>query len=266
MAAPLLSKKSVCIVTGATRGFGKSIALTFSKKLPPGSLFILLSRNSDLLNEVANLVQQRADIRAVAAVFDQSSNNQDHFNNIITDCMSNSEVSPTDFEQSLLINNAGSLEPLEFLRDLDNIADISNFFQTNLVGCVALTAKFLQLFKPSVINSRVIINISSLGAISPMKSWALYCMAKAARDMMLKVLASEEENVRTLNYAPGPLPTDMLNTASENTKDPDLKKWFEEQLAQKTLVDCDDSARKLIAVLDKNTFENGAHFDYYDEL
>ena len=45
--------------------------------------------------------------------------------------------------------------------------------------------------------------------------------------MMLKVLASEEENVRTLNYAPGPLPTDMVNSASKNTKDSDLKKWFE---------------------------------------
>ena len=176
MAAPVLSKKSVCIVTGATRGLGRSIALMFSKKLPPGSLLILLSRNIDLLNEVVSVIQQRVEIRAIAAVFDQGSCNQDTFNNLITDCMTKAEVTPNVFEQAILINNAGTLEPLEFMRDLDNIADMSIFFQTNLVGCIALTAKFLQLFKSSLMDSRIIINISSLAAVSPMKSWALYCM------------------------------------------------------------------------------------------
>ncbi|GFR68664.1 sepiapterin reductase [Elysia marginata] len=268
MAAPILSKKSVCIVTGATRGLGRSIALSFSKSLPSGSLLILLSRNIGLLNEVVSSIHQRDGIRAVAAAYDQGSRDENTFDSLISHCMGKAEALPDEFEQSILINNAGTLEPIDFMRDLDNTAEMSNYFQINLVGCLALTAKFLQFFKSSVTSPRIriIVNISSLAAISPMNSWGLYCMAKAARDMMLKVLASEEENIRTLNYAPGPLPTDMLTTASEKTKDLDLKKWFEEQIAQKTLVDCDDSTRKLMAILDKNTFENGSHVDYYDEI
>ena len=45
---------------------------------------------------------------------------------------------------------------------------------------------------------------------------------------MMKTLAVEEENIRVLNYAPGPLPTDMvIETACNKTKDPDVKKQFQ---------------------------------------
>ena len=178
MAAPILSKKSVCIITGASRGLGRSIAVLFSKQLPPGSLFILLSRNIDLLNQVASLIQENDGIRAVTAMFDQGSGDQSDFDNIIINCLSKAKVSSDEFDQSIIINNAGTLEPLEFIRDLDNIAVMANFFQTNLVGYLALTAKFLQLFKSSVTDLRVVVNISSLAAVTPIKSWNLYCMGE----------------------------------------------------------------------------------------
>lgn len=54
-----------------------------------------------------------------------------------------------------------------------------------------------------------VINISSLCAVQPFKSWGLYCAGKAGRDMLFKVLAAEEPNVTVLNYAPGPLDNDM---------------------------------------------------------
>ena len=43
----------------------------------------------------------------------------------------------------------------------------------------------------------------------------------------MKVIAAEEDNVRTLNYAPGPLYTDMFNTAAKESKDPELQKYCE---------------------------------------
>ena len=49
-------------------------------------------------------------------------------------------------------------------------------------------------------------------------------LGKAARDMLMKVVGVEEENIRTLNYAPGPLPTDMMETVITETKDHDLVK------------------------------------------
>ena len=49
--------------------------------------------------------------------------------------------------------------------------------------------------------------------------------------MMMKVIAAEEENIRTLNYAPGPLQTEMYQVAASDTKDAELQKWFKGQLA-----------------------------------
>ncbi|CAL1528802.1 unnamed protein product [Lymnaea stagnalis] len=262
----LLNKVSVCVITGPTRGLGRSMAHQFSRKLPKGSLFILLSRNQPLLDSAADMVLENEGIRAVTGILDQQGSDQGVFDNILQDCLARAKADVAEFEQAILVNNAGSLEPLEFVRDLDNVNIISSYFNTNLTGCIALTSKFLQIFKSSILKSRVIINISSLAAISPMKSWLLYCMAKSARDIMMKVVAEEEENIRTLNYAPGPLVTDMTDIACQNTKDMDLRHWFEEQVRKKSLVECDASVQKLVTILQQNTFENGAHMDYFDEI
>ncbi|CAG5134112.1 unnamed protein product [Candidula unifasciata] len=266
MADSILQKKSVCVVTGPTRGLGRSIAYQLSKKLPDGSLFILLSKNKALLDEIAGLIiTHRDEIRVVTSVFDQGSSDQGQFDNVFQDCLVKAGAHVNEFEQAILVNNAGTLELLELSRDLDNVNAVNVFFSTNITGCVVLTAKFLQVFSATAMKARVIINISSLAAVSPMKSWLLYCMAKSSRDMMMKVIGEEEDNIRTLNYAPGPLATDMSVIASTETKDPSLRAWFEDQVKNKTLVECDQSVEKLITVLEKNSFANGAHIDYYDE-
>ena len=41
---------------------------------------------------------------------------------------------------------------------------------------------------------------------------------------MMRVIATEEENIRTMNYSPGPLPTDMLEVAVLKTKDQEYLK------------------------------------------
>lgn len=43
----------------------------------------------------------------------------------------------------------------------------------------------------------------------------------------MKVIGEEESNIRTLNYAPGPLDTDMMVIACKDTKDPALRTWFQ---------------------------------------
>lgn len=45
--------------------------------------------------------------------------------------------------------------------------------------------------------------------------WGLYASIKAARDMFSQVLATEESGVRVLNYAPGPLDTEMQREVRE---------------------------------------------------
>ncbi len=57
---------------------------------------------------------------------------------------------------------------------------------------------------------RTVVNISSLMALRAQETWSLYCSGKAARDMFFRVVAAEEKGVTVLNYAPGPVLTDMV--------------------------------------------------------
>lgn len=73
----------------------------------------------------------------------------------------------------------------------------------NVSSCLCLTAGILQAFPQRPGVKRTVVNVSSLCAQQPFSSWVLYCTSKAARDMMFRVLAAEEPELRVLNYAPG---------------------------------------------------------------
>ena len=75
---------------------------------------------------------------------------------------------------------------------------------------ILLNAAFMRFI--SAMSSKVtvkIINITSLCAVEPFKSWGLYCTSKAGRDMLFRVLAAEDPDVRVVSYSPGPLDTGM---------------------------------------------------------
>ena len=51
-------------------------------------------------------------------------------------------------------------------------------------------------------------------------------VGKAARDMLFKTMALEDTSIRVLNYAPGPIDTDMQHLAREYTADTELRNMF----------------------------------------
>ena len=86
-----------------------------------------------------------------------------------------------------------------------------------------------------------------------------------ARDMYHACLAKELEDgnstfLKTLNYAPGPLETDMATElrAAEN-----LDASLQENFRQK-LVDPNESANVLVRLVLENSFTNGSHVDFFD--
>lgn len=86
---------------------------------------------------------------------------------------------------------------------LADAAEMNSYWALNLTSMLCLTSCVLRAFPDSPGLSRTVVNISSLCALQPFKGWTLYCAGKAAREMMFKVLASEEPGVRVLSYAPG---------------------------------------------------------------
>ncbi len=72
------------------------------------------------------------------------------------------------------------------------------------------THRVLNWDSCSPLPERTVVNISSLMALRAQETWSLYCSGKAARDMFFRVVAAEEKGVTVLNYAPGPVLTDMV--------------------------------------------------------
>ena len=99
------------------------------------------------------------------------------------------------------------------------------------------------------------------------KKIGIYSACKGAREKYHVIMAKEEEvdeaegpTIKILNYAPGPLETNMTESLRNATQ---LDETLQENF-RKPLIEARDSAKKLIRLLHDNTFESGAHIDYYD--
>ncbi|XP_075355551.1 sepiapterin reductase [Mycteria americana] len=253
---------AACVLTGASRGFGRSLARLLAPRLGEGSLLVLLARSAAPLAELAAEVRAGGSGLRVECLAADLGCEQ----GLRRAAAALREVLPAAPPgRLLLVNNAGSLGDVSksFL-DLTDPDEINSYFAFNVTSALCLTSTALQAFGKRPGSSRTVVNISSLCAVKPFKNWALYCSGKASRDMMFQVLALEEPDVRVLNYAPGPLDTDMQLLARTKTGDPAMRQYFQSLQESGQLIDCTASAQKLVTLLEEDTFCSGAHVDFYD--
>ncbi|ELW64036.1 Sepiapterin reductase [Tupaia chinensis] len=255
--------RTLCVLTGASRGFGRVLAQLLAPLLSPGSVLVLTARSDEALQQLeAELGAGRPGLRLVRVPADLGS--QAGLQKLLGALRELPR--PEGLQRLLLINNAATLGDVsKGFVDLPDAAEVNNYWALNLTSMLCLTSSLLKAFPDSPGLSRTVVNISSLCAQQPFKGWTLYCGGKAARDMMFQVLAAEEPSVRVLSYAPGPLDTDMQQLARETSVDPDMRKKLQELKTKGELVDCSVSAQKLLSLLQKDTFKSGAHVDFYEK-
>ncbi|XP_021252321.1 sepiapterin reductase [Numida meleagris] len=250
-----------CVLTGASRGFGRSLARLLAPRLAPGSLLLLSARSEEQLARLAaELRDSSPGLRVECVAADLGS--EEGLRRAVGTVRELLPNGPPG--RLLLINNAGSLGDISksFL-DLTDPDEINTYFAFNVTSALCLTSSALQAFGTRPGCSRTVVNISSLCALQPFRSWTLYCSGKAARDMMFRVLAAEEPDIRVLNYAPGPLDTDMQLLARTETGDPEIRQQFRSLHESGRLIDCSVSAQKLLRLLEEDSFTSGAHVDFY---
>lgn len=262
MSGSLLQKRTLCVVTGASRGLGRCITQKLAEKLVPSSLLLLMARNkTDLENVKTDLERINPSISVVNHVFDQSNLQECASKDLFIGILKGANKSSEDFEHALIIHNAGTAGDLtKYASEMTDLTVVENAMNINVTGTVLLNAVFMQTFQKL---KRTIINISSLAALQPFPSWSLYCAGKAARDIFFETLSKEDPDVRVLNYAPGPLDTDM-QTQCRQCKDPELRKVFTEMKETGKLLSCEQSVTKMIKLLEVNSFISGKHIDYND--
>ena len=189
--------------------------------------------------------------------------------------------SPADrvYSKIIFINNAGTLGPLSFIgAHSDVLPEMNAAFGLNVTSACFLTSELVRrqtagLYSPT--TKVVIVNVSSLAALQPFDSWSIYCAGKAAREMYHKVLAEESAKrggggallFRVLNYAPGPLDTDMQMQIREGPMvHKETQEYFKEMHATGKLVDPVSSATRLARIVLMEAYSSGAHVDFFDAI
>ncbi len=250
-----MSRKAFLLVTGASRGLGNEITKSFIRSYleayPASTLEAVLVSRSTLDPPISD---PKATIKHVQLDLADVQSLQCQLPSLL----------PTDHTHAYLINNAGSLGPLSPSSSFtpENLSQIEAVTTLNVSSFMILTSAFLS----SPPQDKQIINISSLAAVQPFPTWSLYCAGKAARDMYIRCLALENPGVNFLNYAPGPMDTEMQSEIrSSDGCDSGTREYFQKAKADGALVDPRDSADKLVGMMVPSpSYESGGHVDYYD--
>src|SRR5690606_3138496 len=238
-----MESTTVAIVTGASRGLGQALALGL---LQSGTRLITVARSHDeVLDRQAqesgcSLQQVQTDLASPAAV-----------ERVARQILSNL---PSGAKRYLLINNAGTVDPISQASELHNAAAITAAFNLNITSVILLTAAFLQAVKPMQADCRIL-NISSGAGRNPMPGWGVYCATKAALDHYTQVLHAENHGVRIAALAPGVIDTGMQEKirGSHASDFPNVER-FAQMHAQGQLSSPADVAARILRYIDHDSF------------
>ena len=198
-------KDRVAIVTGASRGIGKSIALLMAKN---GAKIVASARNQELLDALVAEINSFGG-EAIAVAGDVSKT--EAANNLIATAVESYG------QVDILVNNAGITKDGLILRmkdeDWDSVLDI------NLKGAFICTRAAAKVMTKKRYGR--IINISSVVGEMGNAGQANYCASKAGLIGLTKSNARElaKRNVTVNAITPGFIATDMTDEISDKAKD-----------------------------------------------
>lgn len=204
------SSPRTALVTGSSRGIGRSIALRLAAE--GYAVVVNYVNNSSAANEVVDQIKDAGG----QAISVQGS---------IAEASDRQHLVDTTIEQwgsvDVLVNNAGitSVGRKDLLEATAEGWD--EVLNTNLKGPFFLSQAVAQrMIQPEVPNrdvTRYIINVSSISAYAVSANRADYCIAKAGMQMMTWLFASRlaEENIGVFEICPGVIASDMTAPVKE---------------------------------------------------
>lgn len=254
-------KKCLLFITGASKGIGQSLAINLAHQLNPSSILVLMARSADGLEKTKNdIAEIDKAICVLTFVVDLSKPDNDEYAKIFDQVFA--QIDTNQIEFGLMFHNAGHVGVLKPSTDLTDLNTWRSYFDLNLFSVILLNSIFVKKMRP-IAPQLVVINITSICGRVPFKDLAMYGTGKAAREQFFKVLALEEPRIVVLNYSPGPVSTDMFHSIVNDAHSEEIRKEFQE-VAEKHVLKPEQTVEKLIEVLKKGDFQNGATVDYFD--
>ncbi len=192
--------KKLVVITGASSGFGKALALEFNKA---GYPLLLLARRLEKLEQLGleNTICEKVDVTDKAA-FEKAVRKAEQV------------YGKTD----LIINNAGIM----LLGNLEtqDPKEWQDMLNVNVMGVMNGMQIVMNDMKER--QGGTIINISSIAGVKPFGNHAAYCATKYGVVGLSEVARGELSpyNVRVMRICPGAVATELLShTTSEAIKD-----------------------------------------------
>lgn len=172
------------IVTGAGRGIGKAIALAYAEA---GANLLLVARTEEQLKEVQEEIGNDRTIYATADI-----TNREQIRQAVEKARS------TFGGIDILVNNAGM--NIRSKADEATDAEWQTIMTTNAQSVFIFSQEVVKHMKPG----SSILNISSVGGATALKTGVVYAASKAAIIQMTKVMAMEwgERNIRVNAIGP----------------------------------------------------------------
>ncbi len=192
-------RNKIALVTGASRGIGKAVALELSKK--GVAVAVNYASNADAADAVVNEILQgkekamkvRADVSKPQDVDVMFQTVLDHFGRI-----------------DILVNNAGTAGEPSFLKISE--ADWDRVLDVNLKSVFNCCKRAIPLFLDQ--GGGKIVNFSSVAGKMGGMSGVHYAASKAGVIGLTMALSTEfaKKNIYVNGIAPGPIRTEMFET------------------------------------------------------
>ena len=178
----------VAVITGASQGLGAGLARV---ALERGMSVALCSRSAPTFMEGERVLCSTFDVRDAGDMEAFAGAAFERFGQV-----------------DLWVNNAGLLEPVGPLRDVQGEA-LRELFDVNILGVALGSQAYIRMLHAHD-RTGILMNISSGAARNAYFGWSGYCASKAAVDRMSEVIAiEEEERLRVYSIAPGVIETRM---------------------------------------------------------
>ncbi|KAG0647400.1 Short chain dehydrogenase mpl6 [Hyphodiscus hymeniophilus] len=249
-------KGKVVVITGASRGIGRSTALSFAAA---GAHVAALARTKPDLGSLVAEIKSKYSVPAVALTFDALSS--DLSSTIAT---VEKELGPID----ILVNNAGTTRIAKFVEDKDLDA-WWKVFELNVKAPVALIHAVLPSFLSR--GSGMTITIGSCASELPLPFMSAYVASKAAIQKAVQILDMELREKGIFNYLihPGTIKT-SLGEQEGVILGPEMQAMTDSfaPYMVDTLELAADSLVALAAYSDKGeaTFLSGRYWDVQEDL
>ena len=185
-------KRSFLLVTGASKGLGRSLAINLASKLGKKSFVLLLARNKEGLEETKTQILKKCpdlDLAVAVRALDLSQCSDGLFDKLLTDVIRDADVEPASFQQLMIVHNAAQLGDVSRkASEFTDAVDFQEYWNINITSPAILNNVFLRHFPPSEKQGHLCINITSICALQPFKTWALYCTGNSFSSVFALIL------------------------------------------------------------------------------